>query len=237
MDNINLDHVRQCSYWPGTSNRFEVRRLSIETTKEDATKYPLSRRESDLSSWNCKAIEYLIPKDSTKIQSNKIETVSSDYEHEVHLNTDRIDNEIENSNLNNNKPISNSSTVRLTNNTLRAHNLPDYSERTMNNSTSHRTRDCTKQFCRQFSKDYSVDSTHLNETNLNTNFFTSNSLINLIDDGQLIMKNNKQRLINSFEDKRNSRSSLDLNPIDSNCLLQSCSSCNSLGVKEKAYLK
>ena len=77
LDNINLDHVRACPYWPDTSNRFEVRRLSIEATKEESAKYPLSRRESDLSTWTFRALDFLAANRESSKTGGKLETASS----------------------------------------------------------------------------------------------------------------------------------------------------------------
>lgn len=280
LDSINLDHVKACPYWPDTSNRYEVRRLSVETSKELA-KYPLSRRESDLSTWDSRIADYLL-KDKIQ-QESKIEALTpttpaidfltSSEQPEIVANNDQ------NNNNSTNAPAYCINCINRFN-ALKAHNLPDYSvndsanpinspttnvngsnvnnlttmnstvqRSTPNNSIvtrstnvqnclncSSTTSECRKQIYRQFSKEFRVDtSPTLNATTSSTNLnhktivrTESNSLINLeYDDGQA-------RSGDSFVDKR-TRSTQELNPVDStNSLVQSCS-CNSLSIKEKHH--
>lgn len=141
LDNINLDHVRACPYWPDTSNRFEVRRLSIEATREESAKYPLSRRESDLSTWTFRALDFLAANREASKPTGKLEASSpvADFFGESPEISDvrRIESAVNNQaglivNSIGRQPITTTRSLLTTSNPpvdslaiLRAHNLPD----------------------------------------------------------------------------------------------------------------
>lgn len=292
LDSINVDHVKACPYWPDTSNRYEVRRLSLETSKE-SNKYPLSRRESDLSTWNSRIPEYLLRDRLLQVASTTTELKKIETSPTTSAVVDYLDRNDENDQINetNEKNSTNKATycMNCKNRLNSSYSLRNYYQSDLKSSTklspenslkttvktttksnqmitnlspstkmtnsiypttaSISLKTCSncltfstnaKQFCRQFSKEFSLENAPiLNLTSNSDQILTdettktiTNSLINLDDDDD--KDENDGELMNSFEDKR-TKSSQELNPIDSTTMLMHSCSCNSIKEKHQFY--
>lgn len=192
----------------------------MEGTKEELSKYPLSRRESDLSTWHSKTVDYLLNRELT--ESAK-ETATNDnlIEQEINLNN-QLDcnynqlnnfNQLRNSNKNlnsnsmiidninklsdddnNNNNLLNSSSMNI----LKAHNLNYSLSNNFNNNlffnpnTTTTTTDSKQQFYRQYSIERnSIDSFTFNPNSTKQSPQSTNIITTL--------NNNSNSLINLEE--------------------------------------